>query len=123
MSKVAEAFIHETSHSAAGQFTLGPKTYIRVMIESSVNDGYFFVSRLRLVEEIFATTFELMCWSRFQLYWRGELKLRESTKSLNWGRGFAVLRGGVSVFVYIYVFLLQYIPNNYLYNIGIFLLS
>ena len=72
-------------------------------MELLVNDDYFFVSRLRLVEEIFATTFELMCWSRFQLYWRGELKLRESTKSLNWGRGFAVLRGGVSVFVYIYV--------------------
>ena len=51
---------------------MAPKFILfRVFMESLVNDDYFFVYRLRLVEEIFATTFELIVLKPFPFVLEG----------------------------------------------------
>ena len=77
-------------------------------MESSVNDDYFFVSRLRLVEDIFATkeshpTFESIVLEPFTIVLEGRAQTARAHKKSELGGVFAVLRGGVSVFVYTYV--------------------
>ena len=75
------------------------------MIESSVNDGYFFVSRLRLVEEISAIkkyppTFELIVLEPFPIVLEGRAQTVRAHKKSELGERVCSAPGWVSVFVY-----------------------
>ena len=72
-------------------------------MESLVNDDYFFVSRLRLVEEIFATTFELIVLEPFPIALEGRAQTVRAHKKSELGERVCCAPGWVSVFVYTYM--------------------